>query len=142
MKYEVCNKCGCPELQQKVWSMLNTGTYVSDVEPLEYYCPICETIEIKPITETQSIKENDPFTCHGTYTISNAIGVEVEFSRDDTHARWKYTDSKNEVEISKWFEVEFYQEYCIEEKNPEPRAVFDREGLCIYLDEVIKIDNG
>ena len=69
------------------------------------------------------------FVCHGTYTISNACGYEIQISNDGEAAR-----IRDNGKITDWLPIQF----CYDEED-EAIAIIDPEGYNINLDCVLKI---
>ncbi|MCK9482546.1 MAG: hypothetical protein M0R38_12460 [Bacteroidia bacterium] len=69
------------------------------------------------------------FVCHGTYTISNACGYEIQISNDGEAAR-----IRDNGKITDWLPIQF----CYDEEE-QTVGIIDPEGYNINLDGVLKI---
>lgn len=69
------------------------------------------------------------FVCHGTYTISNAGGYEIQISNDGEAAR-----IRDNGKITDWLPIQF----CYDEED-QTVGIIDPEGYNINLDCVLKI---
>lgn len=84
----------------------------------------------------------DQFTPHGTYTVSNCIGYEVEIANSGDAARLRHYDPiTEEPEITEWLSIEFTfnEEWVDSEDDDEFIAVIDPEGYQIPLNQVMRI---
>lgn len=73
------------------------------------------------------------FITHGTYTVSNAIGYEVEISKHGGCARAMYTKHDGTVQISHWVEI---RNVTDEDGNDE--QVFEAFGSDIEMSQVMR----
>ncbi|GAH85022.1 unnamed protein product [marine sediment metagenome] len=82
--------------------------------------------------------EEEEFITHGYYTVSNAIGYEVQLLSTGDAARTKYTMSDGSIEISEWREIVSVED----EDNPGEyvSVISGGKGLGsdIPLDEVMR----
>lgn len=78
------------------------------------------------------------FTPHGTYTISNTMGYEVEISDDGEHARLRDPETG---EIVEWLPIEYVYDEDISEDEDDFIPVIDPDGYDIPLNLVMRINS-
>lgn len=78
----------------------------------------------------ENMENNCDFTPHGSYTVSNAGGYEVELSDSGDAARVRDAFGSDNPEVSDWMEIEYV--------DGEP--VIDPQGYNIPLDQVMRMN--
>lgn len=88
-----------------------------------------------PVSECvlEFAKKHHNFKVHGSYTISNSIGLLVEVSDCGDGARTLYTGDK--PELTEWSEVEYKEVEGSEEMEP----VFDAGGYEVKVGLVMRM---
>jgi len=82
--------------------------------------------------------ENEEFTTHGIYTVSNSMSYEIEVSKSGDMARLRTFDVEEQGHVTEWLPIEFMPD---EDPNKDFIAIIDPDGYSIRLDEVMKVNN-
>lgn len=88
------------------------------------------------LSQSQNV-DNDVFTPHGSYTVSNSGGYEVELSKDGGSARVRDAYGSDDPQVSEWFEIQ----YVPAQEGQELQPVIDPTGYNIPLNQVMRINN-
>lgn len=60
--YEACERCGCTDVQESAWRMVNTGEVLDGEGPLDgCYCPRCEGGPRLDYVHTVTVSKPDPY---------------------------------------------------------------------------------
>lgn len=90
--------------------------------------------------------ENNAFTVHATYTISNTGGYEIELHPSGDSARVRLV-TDHILEVSDWLEIEsvpdetdYFPDETTEEDYPIYHSVIDPEGVNIPLSQCMRVN--
>lgn len=80
----------------------------------------------------------DDFNVHGTHTVSNCGGYEVEISDDGETARVRTAFGSARPEVSDWLPIVDVSDDG-DDSNDDANYVIDPEGLYIPLNSVMRV---